>query len=378
MSTLNRIQASIDLSIVKHNFLEIKRFTEGADIIAVIKANAYGHGAVELARLYESLGAKILAVACLDEALELRSAKISAPIMIFGATPPHFAELLSDNEIIQTISSVDYAKALSMTLRPTGKTIKIHIKLDTGMTRFGLYAHRGFAESAAAEAEEITKFNEFIPDGIFTHFAEAENSDKAFTDEQFSVFSDVVDLLKKKNITFNFCHCANSAAVVNYKRAHLNCVRPGLILYGYSPLDSLPAGLVLRPAMKLESLVGDVREIRKGDAVSYNRNFRAEHDMKIAVVSCGYADGLSRALSGKGYFMINGQKAPILGNVCMDLTVVDVSNLPDVAPFDKAVIFGDDNGKSLNELSELAGTIPYEFLTSLSKRVTRTYIPVDA
>ncbi len=378
MSTLNRIQASIDLSIIKHNFLQIKQFTNGADIIAVIKANAYGHGAIRLARFYKELGAKILAVACIDEALELRNAGICAPIMIFGATPPNFAELLSDNEIIQSVSSVDYAKALSESLKSTGKTIKIHIKLDTGMTRFGLYAHKGFAESAAAEAEEITKYKGLIPDGIFTHFAEAESTDKAFTDEQFSCFSDVVELLKKKNITFNFCHCANSAAVVNYKRAHLNCVRPGLILYGYSPSDSLSAKLNLRPAMKVESLVGDVRKIRKGDTVSYNRNFRAERDMKIAVVSCGYADGLPRALSGKGYFTINGKKAPILGNICMDLTLVDVSDIPDVSPFDKVIIFGGDNGKSLNELSKLAGTIPYELLTSLSNRVVRTYSPVDA
>lgn len=375
MNILSRTEAKIDLNAIEHNFNEIRRFTNAEKIICVIKADAYGHGAVPVARLYESLGADILAVACLDEALELRRSGIAAPVMILGATPTKLAGLLAENNIIQSVHSLDYAKELNNVAANLKKDISVHIKLDTGMSRFGIYAHRGYAESAADAAEEISKLSNLCTDGIFTHFAEAENSDTAFTDEQFNAFSQICDILKKRGVTFNFCHCANSASVVNYKKAHLNCARPGLILYGYSPTGKPISGLDLVPAMTFKSLIADVREIKTGDTVSYNRNFTAQSDMKIAVVSCGYADGLPRALSGKGYFLINGMRAPILGNVCMDLTLVDVSNIPDVKAFDEAVIFGKQGSSctSPSELAALAGTISYELLTSISKRVPRTY-----
>ncbi len=375
MNILSRTEAKIDLKAIEHNFNEIRRFTNAEKIICVIKADAYGHGAVPVARLYASLGADILAVACLDEALELRRSGITAPVMILGATPTKLAGLLAENNIIQSVHSLDYAKELNSAALNLKKNITVHIKLDTGMSRFGIYAHRGYIESAADAAEDISKLSNLRADGIFTHFAEAENSDTAFTDEQFDAFSQICDILKKRGITFNFCHCANSASVVNYKKAHLNCVRPGLILYGYSPTGKTIPGLNLVPAMTFKSLIADVREIKAGDTVSYNRNFTAQSDMKIAVVLCGYADGLPRALSGKGYFLINGVRAPILGNVCMDLTLVDVSNINDVKPFDEAVIFGKQSSSYTSpcELAVLAGTISYELLTSISKRVPRTY-----
>lgn len=375
MRILNRTEATVNLANLAHNFNEIKRHTGGAQIIAVVKADAYGHGSVEVARLFERLGAAILAVACLDEALELRTSGISAPIMILGATPTHFVPILSKHNIIQSVYSADYAKELATAASALGRTVMVHIKLDTGMSRFGLYAHKDSLENAAEEALCIANLDGLRVEGIFTHFAEAENSDTAFTDEQFENFLAVCEILKKNGKTFKFCHCANSAAVVNYKRAHLSCVRPGLLLYGYSPLGEDTAGLDLRPALTFRSLVADVREIRKGDSISYNRTFVAEHDMTIAVVCCGYADGISRALSNRGAFLINGHRAPILGNVCMDLTIVDVSGIPDINPFDEAVIFGEQNGAviSPNELASLAGTITYELLTSISKRVPRTY-----
>lgn len=375
MNILSRTEAKIDLKAIEHNFNEIRRFTNAEKIICVIKADAYGHGVLPVAKLYESLGADMLAVACLDEALELRRGGISAPIIILGATPTKLAGLLSENNIVQSVHSLDYAEELNCAAKTLGKSITVHIKLDTGMSRFGIYAHRGYTKSAADAAKKITKLSNLRTDGIFTHFAEAENNDTAFTDEQFDSFSQVCDILKSRGITFNFCHCANSASVVNYKKAHLNCVRPGLILYGYSPTGKPIPGLDLVPAMTFKSLIADVREIKAGDTVSYNRNFTAPRDMKIAVVLCGYADGLPRALSGKGYFLINGVCAPILGNVCMDLTLVDVSDIPNVSAFDEAVIFGKQGDSSISpcELASLAGTISYELLTSISKRVPRTY-----
>ena len=375
MNILNRTEAAIDLTIVEHNFREISRFANGAKMICVIKADAYGHGAIPIGKLYQKLGADILAVACLDEALELRRNGITSPIMILGATPLPFAHFLAENDIIQSVHSLDYAKALSLAAVELGHTLPVHIKLDTGMSRFGIYAHRESTDTATEIVKEICSLPSLRIDGLFTHFAEAEIEDTSFTDEQFNSFCKVSENLKKQNITFNFCHCANSAAVVNYKKAHLNCVRPGLILYGYSPTGKSVPGLDIKPAMTLKSLVADVREIRAGDSVSYNRRFTATRDMKIAIVCCGYADGLPRALSGKGYFLIGGKRAPIIGNVCMDLTIVDVSNIPDVAPFDEAVIFGTQNGITLSpdELASISGTISYELLTSVSKRVPRTY-----
>lgn len=375
MRILNRTEATVNLANLAHNFNEIKKHTEGADIIAVVKADAYGHGSVPVARLFEKLGAAILAVACLDEALELRTNGITAPIMILGATPVHFVPILSKHNIVQSVHSADYAKELAGAAAALGRTVMVHIKLDTGMSRFGIYAHKGTLERAAEEALEITNLDGLRTEGVFTHFAEAENPDCSFTDEQFESFMGVCDILKSHGKTFKFCHCANSAAVVNYKRAHLSCVRPGLLLYGYSPAGNGAASLDLRPALTFKSLVADIRKVHKGDSISYNRNFIAEHDMTIAVVCCGYADGISRTLSNRGAFLINGHRAPILGNVCMDLTVVDVSGIPDIKPFDEAVIFGEQNGSviSPNELAALSGTITYELLTSISKRVPRTY-----
>lgn len=375
MRILNRTEATVNLANLAHNFCEIKRYTGGADIIAVVKADAYGHGSVPVARLFEKLGAAILAVACLDEALELRTSGISAPIMILGATPVHFVPILSKHNIIQSVHSFDYAKELAAAASALGRTVMVHIKLDTGMSRFGLYAHRKSIEQAAEEALAITNLNGLRVEGIFTHFAEAENSDTSFTDDQFESFIGVCDILKAHGKTFKFCHCANSAAVVNYKRAHLSCVRPGLLLYGYLPSKDSSADLDLRPALTFRSLVADVRKIKKGDSISYNRTFIAERDMTVAVICCGYADGISRALSNRGAFLINGHRAPILGNVCMDLTVVDVSGIPDIKPFDEVVVFGEQNGSviSPNELASLSETITYELLTSISKRVPRTY-----
>lgn len=375
MSILNRIEASVDLERIEHNFFEIRRFTGGADMICVIKADAYGHGAVKLGLLYEKLGAEMLAVACLDEALELRRGGISLPVLILGATPVKLAYLLAKNGFVQAVSSLEYAKELDAEMKKLSDFLSVHIKLDTGMSRFGLYAHNGNSESAADEAEDICRLSSLRAEGIFTHFSEAESTDASFTDEQFEAFMSVVEKLRERGKTFKLCHCANSAAVVNYKKAHLKCVRPGLILYGYSPTGEKIEELDLLPAMTLRSLIADIRKIRAGDSISYNRNFIAERDMTVAVVSCGYADGLPRSLSNRGYFLIGGKRAPILGNVCMDLTVVDVSDIEGVAPFDEAVIFGSQEGEYLapEELAALAGTISYELLTSVSKRVPRTY-----
>ncbi|MBR5543773.1 MAG: alanine racemase [Oscillospiraceae bacterium] len=370
MNTPKRAFAEINLKNIEHNFREIARHVDGADIITVIKADAYGHGAVELARLYTELGAKMLAVACLDEALELRAGGITLPILIFGATPPEYADLLAKNSLTQAVGSYSYAKALSDALQKTSSEIKIHIKLDTGMTRMGIYAHTAFSLPAADEAEKITKLPSLCAEGIFTHFAESDGESESFTDEQFAAFEAVLDELSRRGTTFKFCHCANSAAVINYKKTHLNCVRPGLILYGISPMGKNESPLDLRPAMTLYTTVADVREIKQGDYISYNRTERATRDMKIAILSCGYADGFFRLLSRCGEVKLFGKRAKVLGNVCMDLIAVDATDIPEVKQFDVATVF---DGELIYEHASLAKTITYEILTSVSKRVERTY-----
>ena len=376
MIGFNRAEANVDLKAAEHNFREIKKFTNGAKIICVIKADAYGHGAERMAMLFEALGADILAVACLDEALNLRRGGCVSPILILGTTPTDAAGVLIRNNIIQSVAGKEYAEKLNEAAERYGGKLHIHIKLDTGMSRLGLYAHPGHEKEAAEDAAFVCNLPNLIPDGIFTHFSEAESDEPSFTDSQFSAFMSVVDILKEeKGMTFEFCHCANSAAVVNYKKAHLNCVRPGLILYGYSPTGKEIPGLDLKPVMTLKCRIADVRCIKQGDFLSYNRNFRADRDMKAAVLGFGYADGLPRALSGCGSVLIHGKRCPILGNICMDLTLVDVTDVPGVRAFEEAVIFGysEDAFLSPDELAKLSGTIPYELLTSISKRVPRTY-----
>ena len=380
MTGCKRIEARINLKNAEHNFREIERYCGGASVIAVIKADAYGHGATELAKLYTRLGAKMLAVACLDEALELRKSGITLPILILGYTPPEYVPLLLKNDISQAVFSGKYATLLSDAASNCKKKLSVHIKLDTGMTRLGIYAHRGHFMQAADEAENICTLQGVAADGIFTHFAEAEISDKAFTDEQFESFSQTVSELSERGISFKFCHCANSAGVLNYKKSHMSCVRPGLALYGLNPGVKCADGIELRPVMTLAALVADVREVRKGDSVSYNRHFIAPRDMRIAIVSAGYADGVPRCLSGRASFLIGGRRAPIIGNICMDLTVLDISDIPNVSQGDEAVIFGTqgDAKLSVDELASLSGTISYELLTSVSKRVVRTYTHFDA
>ncbi len=372
MTEFKRTEAEINLDSARKNYLEIKRLTNGADIIAVIKANAYGHGDVELGHLYEKLGSPILAVACLSEALKLRQSGISVPILIFGRTPPALASVLSENNFIQSVFSYEYSKELS---DAASSPVSVHIKLDTGMTRLGIYAHEGHTLSAADEAEKICALKNISAEGIFTHFADSDGETRDFTEEQLASFLATVDELSSRGLSFKFCHCANSGAVLHYKKAHLSCVRPGLILYGVCP-DDKPHDLKLSPVMTFKSTIADIRHIKQGDTVSYGRTYTAERDMRVAVVSAGYADGIPRLLSNKASFLVCGKRAPVLGRICMDLLVVDVSEIPEAKIGGEVVFFGEQNGKSISatEFAALAGTISYEALTSVSLRANYTFL----
>lgn len=367
MDCLKRTWAEIDIDALIHNFNLIKAHTN-SKIAAVIKANAYGHGAVCVAKALCTAGAEMFAVSNLSEAVELRNNDITVPILILGYTPASAAKMLSEHKLIQTVYSYEYAKELSKESKNCGTIIECHLKLDTGMTRIGF----------DCRDDEINGFDEILQTyalsglnvtGAFTHFATADE-DNDFTDKQYERFVSVTDRLKNNNVHLPCLHCCNSAGILAHSDKHMSLVRPGIILYGLKPNSDMDAQLDFKPVMSFKSTVSLVKNIKKGDAVSYGRRFIADRDMTVATVSVGYADGYPRLLSNKGYMMINGKKAPILGSVCMDQTVVDVTgNCVKIG--DEVTLFGKEI--LADEIAALCDTINYELVCGVSHRVPRVY-----
>ena len=355
----DRTWAQIDLNAAKHNYEEIVR-AAGKPAIAVIKANAYGHGVIPLARLYESMGAPILAVACLDEAIELREAGIAAPILILGVTPENGMHKLSNYRIIQTVPSVAYARLL----HAHAPNVPVHIKVETGMGRLGV-----------REAEEVRDIAALLSaEGIFTHFSSADSADLSYTEQQMERFLHIIAQAERYGVSFKYCHCANSAAVLHYRKAcALDLVRPGILLYGLYT-DPRHEDLDLRPVMSLFSRVCDVRTIRAGESISYGRTFTAPADMRVAVLPIGYADGLRRSLSNLYEVLLCGKRVPIIGRICMDMCMVDARAVPNVQIGDVAEVFGAH--VSVDEMAEQLDTISYELCTGITKRVPRVVLPV--
>jgi len=361
VSQQSRTWAEIYLDRAVHNLNEIKRHTD-REVIAVVKADAYGHGAVEMARLFESLHVSYLAVACVQEGAELRENGIEAPILVLGTTAPeNVAEALM-LDLTLAVHSPESAKTISELAHECGKTAKVHVKIDTGMSRIG------FRFDAYEDVYAALNLPNLEAEGMFTHFADAENPDQSFTDLQFARFENMVAQLKGCGITFKICHCANSAAVLNYKKAWLTHVRAGIILYGWGCENKK---LDLQPVMELKTRICDIRTIQSGDTVSYGRTYTAKEVRTIAVVPAGYADGVKRALSGCGQVLLNGIFVPICGRVCMDMTMIDVTEVPNVKIGDVVTIFG--AGASADVLAKQADTISYELCCGVSKRVPRIY-----
>lgn len=368
-----RTWAEIDLGALEHNYRALRACAPGSRFVGVVKANAYGHGAVPVARRLERLGADYLAVACLAEAGELRRAGITMPILILGATPPELAELAVELEVTQAVSSPALAQALSAAAGRAGRTAKVHLKLDTGMSRLGLLAHD--PKSAAQQAAALCALPNLEWEGVFTHFANADG-DEDYTMLQFTRFLDALEELEKTyGITFAIRHCAASAAVLNYPCTHLDMIRPGLALYGCYPDPSLEGldGPGLKPVMTLKSRVSAVRELPGDTPVSYGCTARFTSDGgRVAVVPIGYADGLHRALSNEGSLWLGGQPRPIMGRVCMDMCMVGLDSGADVKAGDVAEVFGPH--LPVERLAEAAGTIQYELLCAVSPRVPRIYL----
>lgn len=371
--TQTRTWTEIDLSNLEHNYRALRAMLpQGCRFLGVVKADAYGHGAVPVARRLETLGAEYLAVACLDEALELRQAGITTPILILGYTPVERADSLLGNGITQTVYDVDMARALSDAAAAAGKTLKIHVKADTGMSRLGWLCGEEDQSAAVEAIAQVCALPGLEAEGIYTHFANADG-DEDYTMLQFTRFLDLLEALKDKGITFAIRHCAASAAALKFPCTHLDMVRPGIALYGHYPDPSCEGldGPGLRPVMTLKTRVASVKTVPAGTPVSYGCTHVLDRETRLAALTIGYADGLPRLCSDKLEVLIGGQRAPVVGRICMDMCMADVTGL-DVAPGDEVEVFGEH--LPIEDVAALAGTIQYELLCAVSPRVHRAYL----
>lgn len=378
---LKRTWAEIDLDNLKSNYLSIahsiKRNSDNfhTKIIPVVKADGYGHGDIMVAKTLQKLGADFFAVSNLDEALSLRLANIKGDIIVLGFTPSAAAEVLYKNNITQTILSLDYAKELNAECAKLNITLNAHIKLDTGMGRIGVAMHDA---SAFDEIEEIYRLSNLNCSGIFTHLSSADSLDDSsveYTKRQIQKYTDALSELKERGISFKASHLQNSAGIAFFNNIECDYARAGIILYGVAP-SSEPFPFELKPVMSLKSVVSLVKSIDADTAVSYGRTFVSDSPMRLATVPIGYADGYPRLLSNKAYMLIHGKRAKIIGNICMDQLMLDVSDIDDVKCGDIVTVVGKDGGEaiSFDELAKITGSISYELMCLIGKRVPRVYI----
>ena len=360
-----RTWAEVDLDALAHNYRLLRGLAPDSRFLGLVKANAYGHGAVPVAKKLESLGADMLAAACLNEAVELRRAGIAIPILCLGQTPVEYASDLLAYNITQTVGDLETGKALSEAAVKAGKTLKIHVKVDTGMGRLGFVG-----PALNEEIRALCALPGLEAEGIFTHFANADG-DETYTKRQDDAFVCAInELYHEDRLNFKIYHCAASAAVLNYPWMSMGMIRPGIALYGYVP-DPSVKDPGLKPVMMVKSRIAAVRALPAGAKISYGCTATLERDSKIAVLPMGYGDGLPRCLSNKLKVLIGDKLCPVLGRICMDMCMVDVTDVSGVKAGDIATIYG----PGLTDCAaRLAGTIPYELLCQLTPRVPRLYL----
>ena len=369
--------AEIDLDALAANYRHIRRHA-GGPVCGVIKADGYGHGALAVADTLRAAGCAAFAVSCLSEARQLRDHGIAGPILILGYTDPAFVDELAALDITQTLFSAEYGAALSAAASAANCTVACHLKADTGMGRIGFALRSGF-DAAAAEMEACYSLPGIRVAGVFQHFAVADSltgDDVAYTQEQHALFARLVDRLRADGFDPGVTHCANSAAQLLHPEWRCDLVRAGIILYGLAPGGQVGSPL-LRPVMSLKAVVTHVKWLQLGQSVSYGRTFTAGQPVRAATVSVGYADGYPRLLSNRGVMTIRGRAAPVLGRVCMDQTIVDVTDIPGVQPGDEVLVFGPGaapGADTADTVAEKTGTISYEIICGISRRVPRVYL----
>ena len=364
-----RCWAEISLDGIEYNYRSMRaKLPEGCRFLGVVKADSYGHGAVRVAQRLESAGADYLAVAFLTEAVQLREAGIKLPILILGRTSAEYTCELIEYGITQAVPDLDTARAYSAAAVKLGRSLKCHLKIDSGMGRLGFSAVRAAQEAAAALSLAGLDF-----EGAFTHFAVSDMGDEAYTRMQFERFTAAVSEAERiSGKILKIKHCTNSGAMIKYPWTYSDMVRPGILLYGYYPCPDR-GDVDVRPCMTLKTRVAQIKDMRAGESVSYGRNWTAPRDSRVAVLTVGYADGLPRCVSGKAKVRIGGAIVPLVGNICMDMVMADVTDAPDVKVGDEVTVFGGDFEGSLDVLADLAGTITYELLCAVAARVPRIY-----
>ncbi len=368
---MQRVWAKVSLDAIVENVRAVRGvLTPGCRVMATVKADAYGHGAVRVAQALVAEGVEWLAVSHIDEAAELRAAGITVPLLLLAYTSPDEAAQLAALNVVQTVSDKAYAIALSEAAVAANVTVEVHIKLDTGMGRIGFVCGDGAVDEIAA-ACALPNLN---PTGIFTHFAvadvESPEADAA-TLSQFALFEKTVGELEARGVTFALRHCCNSAATLRFPQMHLDMVRPGIVLYGYAPDEALALPIVLKPAMEVCAVVAQIKRVPAGTPISYGATAVTTRETVLATVPIGYADGLPRAASNRGVLRVRGNNAPLIGRVCMDQCVIDVTEIPGVCVGDTVTVFGES--LSAAQLAAQVDTISYEILCRVGKRVHRLY-----
>lgn len=368
-----RVYASVNLDAIYQNVKNLKENTkQGTDVIAVIKTDGYGHGAVPIARTIDNLVAGY-AVATSDEGMILRDNGITKPIIILGYTHESQYEKIIEYDMRPAVFCLEDAIKLSEKATVMNKTAKIHIKIDTGMSRIGFPVNQDSLECIA----EIAGLPGIETEGIFTHFFASDEKDKTSAYEQYEKFNYIIEQLGSRGINIGIKHCSNSAAIIDMRDVNMNCVRAGIAMYGMYPSKEVDkAKVLLTPSMELKSHIIHLKEVDEGTGISYGATYVTKSRSKIATIPVGYGDGYRRSLSGKGYVLIRGHKAPILGRICMDQFMVDVTDIPDVCRGDVVTLLGKDGDIEITaeELAELAGgTFNYELVCDIGKRVPRVF-----
>ncbi|MBR3746535.1 MAG: alanine racemase [Selenomonadaceae bacterium] len=368
---LRDVCAEINLDAIRHNFNEIRRHINPASkFCAVVKANAYGHGAIQVSKIAVECGADFLAVATVEEGLELRQAGFELPILILGLIPQTAAQVVMENNLTATVADFELAEKISAAAVKLDKSAKVHLKIETGMGRIGI-----FPDDAVDLAKKISALPNIELEGLFSHFADADSADRTFTRQQIKIFAETAEKIRSAGVEIKIRHIAESAAILDIPEAHFDMVRAGIISYGLYPSDDVRRTIELKPAMKLVARVAYVKKISAGTSIGYGREFVAQRDSIIATLPLGYADGYIRAYKNF-HVEIRGKLAPIAGRICMDQTMIDVTDVDGVKVGDEVILFGSDK-ISIDDAARHLNTINYEVTCLISSRVQRIFVTGD-
>ena len=376
MEGYRRTWAEISMEALEFNYRQLRaHIPAGTKFLGVVKADAYGHGAPAIARKLEELGADFFAVATLDEALQLRESGITRPVLILGWVPPQFAVLEAEQEIRQEVGDITQARLLNAALEGSGKHLRIHLKLDTGTSRLGFFAYD--RPETIEELVEIAAMPNLRIEGVFQHFCAADSHSEdcqAFTALQYERFCDMLRQMEERGIRPEIRHCCNSAATVLHPEYAMDMVRPGIVTYGYPPDPCMAEDMELRPLLTLKTSVAQIRDFPADITVSYGRTWKTPGPTKLATLTIGYADGLDRHLSGKVKFLLRGKPVQQVGRICMDMCMVDISNVPEAEVGDEVTVIGPESPVTCAEMAEKLQTITYEITCGISRRVPRYYL----